>query len=86
MHLNLVIVISPFAFQPSIQLLRIEPIFRDLLDSLPRHDCGRSKLQCSIYFKKSDLCVNRGSTINGGTAGEGRFVAFYHLSSSTSPR
>ena len=79
MHLNLVIVISPFAFKPGIQLPGIEPIFGDLVDSMPRHDCDHSKWQFSISFRIICLYVDRGLTVYENTAGHGRLVAIYHL-------
>lgn len=36
-YLDLVVIISPFALEPSIDLPRVEAVIRDLLDSMPGH-------------------------------------------------
>jgi hypothetical protein len=38
-YLDLVVIISPFAFEPSLKVLRVESILRYFFDPLPRH-CG----------------------------------------------
>jgi hypothetical protein len=61
-YLNLVVIVSPFALEPSIELLCVESVLRYPLDSVPGHGDSDLVIGGNIPRESDDECAAEGES------------------------